>query len=209
MAHYGTTPTLAVFFLASLILALTPGPGVIYLVTRALGQGPKAGLASVAGVALGNLANACLACLGLGAILAVSSRAFAVVKLAGAAYLLWLGARALQRAPAVPAPSSSHRVLRDGVWVALLNPKTAVFYAAFLPQFIDANGPAPLLSALSLATLFVVTAVCTDSLYVLAASNLRARIRPETLGAVSGPVSGLVYLALGTFLAFSDARPSR
>lgn len=209
MAHDGTTHPLAVFLLASLILAVTPGPGVLYLVSRTLGQGGRAGMASVAGVALGNLGNACLACLGLGAVLALSSRAFTVVKLLGALYLLWLGVQALRRRTVARGGDSSPRALQQGLWVALLNPKTTVFYAAFLPQFIDPKGAAPLPAALALAALFVATAVCTDSLYVLAAARLRGRFRPEALAIVSGPVSAIVYLTLGTLLAFSDARQPR
>ena len=131
------------FVLASLVLAVTPGPGVLYIVTRTLAQGRAAGLASVAGVALGNLGNALAASLGLAALFALSSLAFAVVKWAGAAYLVWLGVRALRQPPAAAAaaapafePPRLARIVRDGFVVALLNPKTALFFAAFLPQFL-------------------------------------------------------------------------
>jgi len=96
-AAAGISPTFAVFITASLLLAITPGPGVLYLVTRTLGEGRTAGLRSIGGVALGNLANAALASLGVAAILAASARAFTAVKLAGAAYLVFLGLRALRR----------------------------------------------------------------------------------------------------------------
>jgi len=88
-------PLVAAFFVASVLLAVTPGPGVVYIVTRSVAQGRRAGLASVAGVALGNFANALGAAVGLGALLAVSSAAFSVVKYAGALYLVWLGVRVL------------------------------------------------------------------------------------------------------------------
>src|SRR5580700_6530750 len=118
--------TFAAFLIASTILAVTPGPGVIYVVTRTLSRGRQAGLASVAGIALGNLANATAASLGLAALLAASATAFAVMKLAGAAYLVFLGIRALRSKPipAVPlAPArAGMRLFADGFLVALLNP---------------------------------------------------------------------------------------
>jgi len=170
-----TWPTLAAFALASLVLAATPGPGVVYIVTRTLAQGRRAGLASIAGVALGNLGNATIASLGLAALLAISSLAFTLVKFAGAAYLVWLGIQALRArdpravAPAAPPQAPRHgRILRDGVMVALLNPKTALFFAAFLPQFIDPAGSA-IVQSVALGSLFVAIAASSDAVYVIAA----------------------------------------
>src|SRR5256885_261899 len=134
-------PLLGAFLVASFVLAVTPGPGVLYIVTRSATQGRAAGLASVAGVALGNLGNAVGAWVGLAALFAVSSVAFTVVKYVGALYLVWLGMQAL-RAPAaqtaarVGAGGSLRRIFADGFVLALLNPKTALFFAAFLPQFL-------------------------------------------------------------------------
>jgi threonine/homoserine/homoserine lactone efflux protein len=133
---------LAAFLLASLVLAATPGPGVVYIVARTLAQGRAAGLASVAGVAMGNLCNALGASLGLAALFALSSVAFTVVKWAGAAYLVHLGLKSLRRSSDASLPGRFEaprlrRIVRDGFFVALLNPKTALFFAAFLPQFID------------------------------------------------------------------------
>lgn len=167
-------PALAGFLLASFALAATPGPGVIYIVTRTLAHGRQAGLASVGGVALGNFANCLGASLGLAALLAVSSIAFTLVKLAGAAYLIHLGIAALRAPPPATTQSSAHagalnRVIRDGFMVALLNPKTALFFAAFLPQFID-PAAAPSLQTIVLGASFVLIAAVTDSAYVLAAS---------------------------------------
>src|SRR5438105_2811227 len=130
-----SAPLLVAFLIASVVLAVTPGPAVLYIVTRTLAQGRRAGLASVAGVALGNLGNAAGAAIGLAALFAISSLAFTVVKYAGAAYLVWLGLRAL-RAPEPPEGRvaatnvSARRIFRDGFVVALLNPKTAIFFAA-------------------------------------------------------------------------------
>src|SRR5215470_1740194 len=140
---------LLAFVLASVILAVVPGPAVIYLMTQTLSRGRRAGLASVAGVALGNLMNAGVASFGLAAILATSATAFSVVKLAGAAYLIWLGIKALRNKPAPvrqarQADVRPLQLFRDGVVVAFLNPKTALFFAALLPQFVDPASRTPL-----------------------------------------------------------------
>src|SRR4051794_38018581 len=132
-------PTLTAFAAASLVLSITPGPGVFYIVTRTLAQGRRAGLVSVLGVALGNLGNAIGASIGLAALFAVSTLALTVVKLAGAAYLVALGIKALRAGRTVPSgqPFTAPRyasIFREGLLVALLNPKTALFFAAFLPQ---------------------------------------------------------------------------
>jgi len=208
-----TGPLLVAFAVASLVLAATPGPGVLYIVTRTLAQGRRAGLASVVGVALGNLGNAMGASLGLAALLAVSSLAFTVVKFAGAAYLVWLGIRALRDASGTALPTATFeaprhgRILRDGFVVALLNPKTALFFAAFLPQFIDAAGSAVLQSALFGAA-FVAIAACTDTAYVLAAGIAAPALgnagRARSLGRYA---TALVYFGLGALTALTDPRP--
>lgn len=173
-------PTLAAFLAASLVLAITPGPGVLYIVTRTLAQGRRAGLASVGGVALGNLGNAIGASLGLAALFAVSAAAFTLVKLAGAGYLAWLGIQAL-RTRAVPAalramePPPPRRIFRDGFVVALLNPKTALFFAAFLPQFIDPRGSA-IAQSLGFGLVFVAIAAATDATYALVAGSALPRL---------------------------------
>ena len=143
-------PMFAAFVAASFILAVTPGPGVFYIVTRSATQGRAAGLASVAGVALGNLANATAASLGLAAVFALSSFAFVAVRYLGAAYLIYLGVRALRsgtrRARPGPIAQSSlalRRTFINGCVVALLNPKTTLFFAAFLPQFLPASPDRP------------------------------------------------------------------
>jgi threonine/homoserine/homoserine lactone efflux protein len=215
MTHYATSQALAVFLLASLILAVTPGPAVLYLVTRTLRQGRRSGLASIGGVALGNLGNAAAASLGLAAVFAVSAAAFTLIKLAGAGYLVFLGIQEIRRARrgekriAAADPPSRSRAFRDGFWVALLNPKTALFFAAFLPQFIDPAGSA-LRQSLAFGAAFVVIAACTDSLYVLAASRLGPKL--ASLGSRSSAgryLSGASYIALGVFVACSGSRSAR
>jgi threonine/homoserine/homoserine lactone efflux protein len=207
------------FVFASLVLAVTPGPGVLYIVTRTLAQGRAAGLASVAGVALGNLGNALAASLGLAALFALSSLAFAVVKWAGAAYLVWLGVRALRQpttsaAAAAPAfkPPRLARIARDGFVVALLNPKTALFFAAFLPQFLPDASAASIPRTAMLGALFVAVAALTDSGYVLvagaAARVLGGRVarRTEALGRYAAAAT---YIGLGIYTATTTSAPAQ
>jgi threonine/homoserine/homoserine lactone efflux protein len=193
-------PLLTAFLAASLVLAITPGPGVLYILTRRLTDGRAAGLASVGGVALGNFGNALGAAVGLAALFAVSSLAFTAVKYAGAAYLVWLGIRIL-RAPAAATsrPGKAQRrrpagIFRDGFLVALLNPKTALFFAAFLPQFMSA-GAHPMAQSALLGTLFVLIAVLTDTVYVLAAGAVAPVVGRLDLARTAGR-----YLAASTFI---------
>jgi threonine/homoserine/homoserine lactone efflux protein len=207
-------PLLLAFVGASLVLALTPGPAVVYIVARTVAQGRACGLASVMGVALGNLANAVGAALGLAALFAVSASAFTVVKWAGAAYLVYLGVRLWMAAPAgiEPAPQAPvqplRRVFRDGFVVALLNPKTTLFFAAFLPQFMDAHA-SPLLQTLSLAGIFIAIAGCTDLFYVLTASLVVRRLGRATRQAAWGNrIAGTSFIGLGLLTALGT-RPTR
>ena len=209
-------PTLAAFGAASLLLAVTPGPGVLYIVARSLAQGRRAGLASVAGVALGNLGNAVGASIGLAALFAASSLAFTIVKFAGAGYLVWLGVQTLRtEAPAAPglAIGAPHlgRIFRDGGLVALLNPKTALFFAAFLPQFIDPAGPA-LRQSLVLGAVFVAIAATTDALYAVAAGVAApALMRFGRLRRWSRLLAAAVYFGLAalTLAAGTRTAPKR
>ena len=203
---------LLAFLTASLVLAVTPGPGVFYIVSRSLAQGRSAGLASVAGVALGNLGNAVGASLGLAAIFAVSSTAFSVVKYAGAAYLIYLGIQALRNGGAAAEDSiASHlvttsRIFIDGFAVALLNPKTALFFAAFLPQFLSGDGN-PIAQSLALSVLFVSIAAVTDTLYALTAARAaRFFVRRPVWRTSTRYLTGSTLAGLGLFTAFSDAR---
>jgi threonine/homoserine/homoserine lactone efflux protein len=210
----GAWPSLAAFLIASFVLAATPGPGVVYIVTRTLEQGRRAGLAAVAGVALGNLGNAIGAAVGLAAVLAVSPLTFTVVKLAGAGYLVYLGLRAV-RGPDTPATTSPHcsrktgRIFRDGLLVALLNPKTAIFFAAFLPQFISPAASAIIQSTL-LGTAFVLIAACTDCIYVAAAAAAAPAISSVgAAGALGRYATATVFVGLGLFAAASGGRGLR
>lgn len=192
------------FLIASVILAVTPGPGVLYIVTRSLTQGRRFGLASVAGVAFGNLGNAAGASIGLAAVFAVSALAFTVVKYLGALYLVYLGLQAIRtRRPerdfATPDPASLCRIFRDGFIVALLNPKTAVFFAAFLPQFMNAESPA-ILQSLTLGSVFVAIAAVTDTAYALGAGALAPVLtRARAVRAVGRYLTGGSFIGLGIY----------
>ncbi|HUN94228.1 MAG TPA: LysE family translocator [Burkholderiaceae bacterium] len=205
-------PLLAAFLAASLVLAVTPGPGVFYIVTRTLAQGRRAGLASVGGVAAGNLANGIAAIAGLAAVFAVSAFAFTVVKFAGAAYLIILGVRALRHADAAPPPARFDRsppwkILRDGFFVALLNPKTAIFFAAFLPQFIP-PGADPGRQGIALAAIFVALAATTDCAYALAASRIAPRLLAWRGARRAGRLlTATAFIGLGVFTAAGSHRP--
>jgi threonine/homoserine/homoserine lactone efflux protein len=207
-------PLLSAFLAASFILAVTPGPGVFYIVTRSVLQGRRHGIASVLGVALGNLGNAVGASIGLAGLFAISTLAFTVVKYAGAAYLIYLGIQAL-RAPAIdpaavaPPAAPLARIFRDGFVVALLNPKTAIFFAAFLPQFMGGGAP-PMLQSVTLGALFVAMAAVTDTGYALAAGTvapLLARARgARSLGRY---LSGSAFIGLGLFTALGGPRQGK
>jgi threonine/homoserine/homoserine lactone efflux protein len=206
--------TFAAFLIASLILALTPGPGVLYIVTRTLAHGRKAGLASVCGVALGNLANATVAAVGLAAVLSASAVAFTVVKLAGALYLILLGIKTLRARPATLVVTRAEGVspvaaFRDGFMVALLNPKTALFFAALLPQFISPGAPA-FAQSLILGCVFVFIAMCTDTMYALSASMLaQSLVRGSMWRGLGRHISGVCLIGLGLWTALASPRPAR
>jgi threonine/homoserine/homoserine lactone efflux protein len=206
-------PLLSAFLVASFILAVTPGPGVFYVVTRSLLQGRRFGLASVAGVALGNLGNAFGTSIGLAALFAVSAAAFTVVQYAGALYLVYLGIHAL-RAPlremaAEPPPARMSRIFRDGFVVALLNPKTAIFFAAFLPQFITADA-VPMLQSMALGSLFVAMAAGTDTAYAFAAGAVAPMLaRSRGTRAVGRYLTGGAFIGLGVFTAFAGSRSGK
>jgi threonine/homoserine/homoserine lactone efflux protein len=165
----------------------------------------------MAGIALGDLGNAAAASVGLAAVLSASAAAFLVVKLAGAAYLVFLGLKALRaQSVAAVAPSrvreSASRLFRDGFLVALLNPKTALFFAALLPQFID-PGASPLWQSLVLSCIFVSIAVCTDAIYMLTASALAPAIGRRGSSRPYGRyISAATFIGLGVYAALANPR---
>jgi len=206
-------PLLSAFLVASLILAVTPGPAVFYIVTRSVAQGRRCGLASVAGVALGNLGNAIGASLGLAVLFAVSSVAFTVVKYAGALYLVYLGVQAM-RAPRSdgdnPVTGSGsgplRHVFRDGFIVALLNPKTALFFTAFLPQFMRTDAE-PIMQSILLGSLFVAIAAVTDTAYAVAAGAVAPALgRARGIRALGRYLTGGAFIGLALFTALAEKR---
>jgi threonine/homoserine/homoserine lactone efflux protein len=207
-------PLPTAFFIASLILAITPGPGVFYIVTRSLTQGRQSGLTSVAGVALGNFGNAIAAAIGLGAVFAIYSAAFMIVKYAGALYLIYLGVQALRtRSPdgkrSIPEPMQLSRVFCGSFVVALLNPKTAIFFAAFLPQFLDA-GTSPVGQSIMLGSFFVAIAAATDSMYAAAAGAIApVLVRTRHVRAFGRYLTGGAFIGLGLFSAISGPRSAK
>jgi threonine/homoserine/homoserine lactone efflux protein len=200
---------LGMFVFVAFALAITPGPAVLYIVTRSISQGRAAGVVSCLGVALGGMAHVLAATVGLSAALATSALAFSVVKYAGAAYLVWLGVRRLTQAPEpkVAETREQHslvRVFREGVIVNVLNPKTALFFLAFLPQFVTpSRGDVPIQCA-ALGGLFVLIALCTDTTWSLAASGAASWLRRHPAFVASERyVAGSVYLGLGLAAAVS------
>ena len=200
------------FILAALVVLIVPGPGVLYVVTRSLTQGLPAGLISVLGLAAGAFVHVIAAAAGLSALLLASATAFGIVKFLGAFYLIYLGLRAiLARQPAaeisMPEADSLRQVFVDGVVVSILNPKIAVFFLAFLPQFISKDGGSISHQFLFLGLIYVGLAICTDGAYALFASSLRNLLnRRFLLGPAPRIASGFVYLGLGASLAFTDRK---
>jgi threonine/homoserine/homoserine lactone efflux protein len=195
--------TLAVFAAAALALAVVPGPAVLYIVARSVDQGRFAGLVSALGIGMGSLVHVTAATIGLSSLLASSATAFTVVKYAGAAYLILLGIhRLLTREEVVEAatrpPRALRKIFRDGVIVNVLNPKTALFFLAFLPQFVDPDQGAATLQILVLGLIFTVIALSSDSLWALAAGTLGGWLRRSRwyLG-VKRWVTGTVLVVLG------------
>jgi threonine/homoserine/homoserine lactone efflux protein len=215
MMEVFSSPKPVAFAIASVLIAIAPGPAVVYLLTQTLSRGRHAGLVSVGGVALGSLMNATAACLGLAAVLATSATAFFVLRMVGAAYLVFLGVKALRttagrRGLEAPPGGQSVAVFRDAVLVAFLNPKTTFFYVALLPQFVDLHARSPLTQSLNLAGIFIAITVLTNTLYVLAASGLRAAIAERSVWAqYGGYLSAGAFIALGIYAAVAGPRLAR
>jgi threonine/homoserine/homoserine lactone efflux protein len=205
-------PTIVAFAAMSAIVSIAPGPDVMFLVTQTLRHGRKAGLVCVLAVACGGIVNACAASLGLAAVFAASTVAFTIAKVLGAAYLVFLGLKALKEKSTPAVYGKSERVplpklFRDGFFIALLNPKTTLFFAALLPQFIRPN-TSPLWQSCILASVFVAIAACTDSAYVLAASILsyNARSRRRSYGRY---LSAASFIGLGIYAILESPRSAR
>ncbi len=206
------TGTLVLFAGAALALIVIPGPAVFYIVAQSAEHGRRTGVVSALGVAAGGLAHIVAAAVGLSALVVSSAVAFSVVKYAGAAYLVYLGIRRLLDRGAAPGEERAAgetrpwRSFRRGMLVNVLNPKTALFFLAFLPQFVDPGRGPVLGQILVLGTAFVLLALLSDSLYALGAGALAARIRRGRRGARQAGryASAAVYLGLGAATALTS-----
>jgi threonine/homoserine/homoserine lactone efflux protein len=201
--------TLAVFLLASYALAIVPGPAVVYIVNRSLSQGRRAGVVSAVGIATGGSVHVLAAAVGISAVLASSAVAFALVKYAGAAYLVYLGIRAMRSTGTMIdlklTRSSLRRIFTQGVVVNVLNPKTALFFLSFVPQFIDPEAGAILPQMLVLGSVFIAAALSSDLLYAVAAGTMRKALdrRPGLRNANRWITAG-IFFGLGAAAALAD-----
>ncbi|HEX6075581.1 MAG TPA: LysE family translocator [Micromonosporaceae bacterium] len=203
-------PTLLAFAFAALALLVIPGPSVLYIVTRSVAQGRSAGIVSMLGVHVGSVVHIVAAILGVSALLASSATAFTIVKYLGAAYLVWLGIQQFRARDVDPTivrdPTPRRRLFTQGVVVNVLNPKTAIFFLAFLPQFVDpSRGPVPVQLAV-LGGLFLALGVLSDGTYALAAGFLARPLRTPRFRRRLRHSSGAVYLGLGVTAALSQSR---
>jgi threonine/homoserine/homoserine lactone efflux protein len=203
-----TASSIGLFSLAALALLLIPGPSVLYIVARSSSQGRRAGLVSVAGIHTGTLVHVAAAVLGLSAIIVASATAFNVVKYAGAAYLIYMGVRTLMTRVGAASEQrlsarSNRQLYTDGFVVNALNPKTAVFFLAFVPQFVDANGgSSATLQLLVLSAVFVGMGLVTDSAWALGAAFIATRLRRRNASSRrEGLVTGSLYIGLGLMTA--------
>jgi len=203
-----TASSIGLFSLAALALLLIPGPSVMYIVARSSSQGRRAGLVSVAGIHTGTLVHVAAAVLGLSAVIVASATAFNVVKYAGAAYLIYMGVRTMMTRIG---PTSEQRLMArsnrqlytDGFVVNALNPKTAVFFLAFVPQFVDADGAgSATLQLLMLSAVFVGLGLLTDGTWALTAAFIATRLRrSDAKLRREGLVTGSLYIGLGLMAA--------
>ena len=202
---------LTLFVLAALGLLLIPGPAVLYIVARSIDQGRRAGIVSVLGIGLGSLVHVTAAALGLSALLMSSALAFSIVKYLGAVYLIYLGIRKLREKPAVIAtesvkPQPLGRIFRQGIVVNVLNPKTALFFFAFLPQFTNPAKGAVTVQILLLGLIFTGLGMMSDSLYALAAGTAGNWLKSSTTFLwAQRYFAGGIYVLLGLVTAVSGS----
>ncbi len=199
------------FLAAGLALNVTPGPDMLYVAARSASEGRPAGVASALGIAMGTLVHIALVAGGLVALLAAVPVAYAAVRLAGAAYLVYLGGRALLRpsglAERALAPASRWAVFRQGVVTNVLNPKVALFFLAFLPQFVDPARGSPALQVLALGLLFDTSGTLVNLVVALGASRASARLRRSGRAArLMERATGALFVGLGVRLAVAGRR---
>lgn len=206
------TQTLVIFFVATLALLVVPGPAVLYIVARGIDQGRTAGLASAVGIATGSLFHVVAAALGLSAILASSALAFSVVKYLGAAYLIFLGLRTLLTRPEATEsidrqPRTIRQLYTQGVVVQILNPKIALFFLAFLPQFVNPTRGSVTLQTLFFGGLLMLMGLCTDSTYALISGSAGEWLkRQQAFATAQRYVAGIVFIGLGMTTALTGSK---
>jgi len=196
------------FAVASVALLVIPGPAVIYIVNRSVADGRQIGLAAVVGLELGTFMHVLAATVGLSAILATSENAFNVVKYLGASYLVLIGLRTLTRKPEAISTSASSmtqsQAFRQGFIINMLNPKVALFFLSFLPQFIDPNISSNARQSLILGSVFVLCGFVIDGIYALTASSLReVLVKGKALPFIQQYVAGVVFVLLGAAAALA------
>lgn len=199
--------TFAFFVSASLALVLIPGPNHLYITARGLAQGRSAGLASAFGVETGTLVHIAAAAAGLSYVISQSATLFAIVKWAGVAYLVYLGIRAFtgkEEEGRTPPPQPLRKVFLEGVLVNVLNPKVALFFLAFLPQFVDPGAGSPALQILLLGLTLLLLGLLADIVYAWTAGALAGRLNRRARALRY--VSGVVYLGLGVATAFAGRK---
>jgi threonine/homoserine/homoserine lactone efflux protein len=203
--------SLLLFVSTALVLLAIPGPAVLYVTSRSIGQGRSAGFVSALGIGVGTLVHAAAAAVGLSALLMSSAIAFSAVKYLGAGYLIYLGVQKLRReeslAPSEEAPRTKlSRVFGQGIVVNILNPKTALFFFAFLPQFVDASRGHVALQILVLGTLFAAMGITSDSLWALFAGTVAHRLnRNSRWNRTQRYVSGGMLISLGVATALAGS----
>jgi threonine/homoserine/homoserine lactone efflux protein len=194
----------SLFLLAALVVAAVPGPGIFYVAARTLSEGRAAGIASTLGTALGGFVHVIAGGLGVSALIMANAEAFAALKFAGALYLIWLGIRAFRdagRLPSQPKPAGTARAFREGIVVEATNPKTAAFFLAFIPQFLDTTIGHPALQFMMLGLISVALNTFADLIVVVLASATRANVmrRPQVFRRLRQG-SGVFMIWLGASL---------
>ena len=203
-------PDLALFIAASALLAIAPGPDVIYVLTRGIAQGRKAGLAAALGFASGCLFHTALAALGVAALIASSPIAFDAVRYAGAAYLVWIGIQALRHRDAFTLeaagePKALALIYRQSVVGNVLNPKVTLFFLAFLPQFVDAHAGNLALQMALLGVVFMLVTIVVFGAVALFAAMIGDWVRRRpTIASRLNVFAGLTFIALGIRVALPD-----
>jgi threonine/homoserine/homoserine lactone efflux protein len=204
--------TLLLFMTAALALNVTPGPDMLYVIARSVGEGRTAGIVSSLGIAAGCLVHTLAVALGLAGLLRAVPIAFEIVKWMGAGYLVWLGVRALRKHTVAPGhaevvPASNAAIFRQGMLTNVLNPKVALFFLAFLPQFVDPERGPVALQLISLGLLFNVSGTLVNVLVAFLASGAGAWSRRRFgESALMRRVTGVLFIGLGVRLALLERR---